>query len=288
MHVRHDIDVVAATPGLRAPLVTGLVLFLLLAAGAGLYLTRPRDDSAVPRAVLDARRDTTEAAARAVGRALGGGLSGLAQLATVVDESMRQSGSPLLVPFQHRRWLSLYLVDRADRAVVAAVGEPPQPAALGAPVPSDAGMRLARVGAVARIVQYAPAGTRYLLVGQLDPARLGELLAPAGTWLLDRAGSVVAGPGHGTPPAVGGGSPAGSATRRGGTEVVAWASVTGALGWTVVSRRATAERPPGGDHRGRAVAFASGLAALTVVVLGAFHLLVLRPIRGLGERTTRR
>jgi HAMP domain-containing protein len=279
-------------PGVRAPWTTGLVLFLVLAAAGGAYLARPHGDPSAPRSVLDARRDSTAAAARAVGRSLNGGLNGLAEIATVVDESMRQHDRPLLDPFQHRRWRSLYLVDRTHRAVVAQVGETAGPGVLDRPAPDIAGMRLAGVGSARRIVQYTPVGARYLLVGQLDPARLRELLAPAGpdgAWLLDRTGTVIIGPG--APPANGDEGTAGSTARRTGerTEVVAWAPVDAAapsdtLGWTVVSSRATVETtPPVGEYRGRAVALAAGLGALTVIVFGLLHVLVLRPVRRLAR-----
>lgn len=259
-------------PGLRAPWITGLALFLVLAAAAGFYLSRPRED--VPRSVLDARRDNTAAAARVVGRALGGGLSSLAEVATVVGESLRQGGGPLLVPFQHRRWLSLSLLDRTTDAVVAHVGEPSLPAVLGA----GTGMSLTRVGPP-RIVQYTPVGTRYVLAGQLDPAQLRELLA-GDAWLLDRAGSVITGPGTGAPRA--GSGAVGSTARRG--DVIAWAAVAGVpFGWTVVSRQTTAVMTtPAGDH---AVTLAVALAVLTAIVFGALDLLVLRPIRRLGHLT---
>ncbi|MBP2327832.1 hypothetical protein JOF56_008217 [Kibdelosporangium banguiense] len=292
-------------PGIRAPWITGLVLFLLLAVAAGVYMARPRDFSPVPQSVLDARRETTVAASQAVARSLNGGLSSLAEIATVVDESMQQRNKALLIPFRKRIWKALYVVDRSTRAVVAQVGEPAQPAVLGEPMPAEAGMRLAQVGTSNQIVQYTPVGkpseAKYLLVGHLDPNRLTDLLAVAGpqsAWLLDNNGSVIAGPNNSAPPqgviapaAEPGESSAGSRAQRNAdrTEVVAWTSLPGkapanALNWTVVSNQATTDtNAPADDSRRRAITLSIALATLTVFVFLGLYLLVLRPIGRLGR-----
>jgi len=288
-------------PGVRAPWIAGLALFLTLAATAGIYMSRPRDFSPVPQSVLDGRRESTVAAGQAIARSLNGGLSSLAEIATVVDESMSQRNRALLIPFKSRIWKSLYVLDRASRVVVAQVGEPAQPAVLGEPMPSEAGLRLAQVGTAQQIVQYTPVGkaadAKYLLVGHLDPNRFSELLAVAGTegaWLLDKSGSVIVGTGNRTPP--GGvvdqgmepgegtsGSRVQNAAER--HEVIAWASLGGkrpsnALGWTVVSSQATNETAaPSDASRRRAVTVSAVLAALTLIVFAALHFVLVRPIR---------
>ncbi len=194
-------------PGVLAPWLTGLILFSLLAGGATAYLARPRQLSPIPQSVLDARRESTTASAQAVTRSLDGGLTSLAEVATVVDESMRQRGRALLLPFRARMWKSLYVLDRASRTVVAQVGESAQPAALGEPLPEEAGMRTGQIGTTHQVVQYTPVGkpgeAKYLLVGHYDVSRLRDLLTPAaaeGAWLVDRSGSVIVGVGTGRRP----------------------------------------------------------------------------------------
>ena len=288
-------------PGVRAPWIAGLVLFLGLAAAAGVYMSRPRDSSPVPQSVLDGRRESTVAAGQAIARSLNGGLSSLAEIATVVDESMSQRNRALLMPFKGRIWKSLYVVDRTSHVVVAQVGDPAQPAVLGDPLPGEAGARLAQVGAAQQIVQYTPVGkaadAKYLLVGHLDPNRLGELLAvagPEGAWLLDKSGSVIVGPRDRTPPQgvvdqgmePGEGS-SGSRVQHTAEryEVVAWASLGGkppssTLGWTVVSNQATVETvAPTDASRRRAITVAALLAGLTVIDFTALYLVLLRQIR---------
>lgn len=288
-------------PGVGAPWIVGLVLFLMLAAAGGIYMSRPRDFSPVPQSVLDSRRESTVAAGQAIARSLNGGLSGLAEIAAVVDESMRQRDKALLLPFKSRMWKSLYVVDRASHVVVAQVGEPAQPAVLGEPAPSEAGLRLAQVGTAQQIVQYMPVGkpaeAKYLLVGHLDPNRLNDLLAVAGSegaWLLDKSGSVILGPSNRTPPQgivdpgteLGEGS-SGSRVQRTAerTEVLAWSSLSGKppsnmLGWTVVSNQATTDAvAPTDASRKRAITVGAVLAVLTVAVFGVLYLLLLRPIR---------
>src|SRR5689334_23854159 len=239
-------------PGVLAPWLTGLILFSLLAGGATVYLARPWQLSPIPQSVLNARRESTTAAAQAVARSLNGGLTSLAEIATVVDESLRQRNQALLAPFRARTWKSLYVLDRASRAVVAQVGEPAQPAVLGESLPEEAGMRTGQAGTASQVVQYTPLGkpteARYLLVGHYDVSRLRDLLTPAaaeGAWLVDRSGAVIEGVGTGrrpqafVPPAADPGeSAAGSQAQRLGTklDVFAWASLTGrgpatALGW---------------------------------------------------------
>ncbi|MEU0531629.1 hypothetical protein [Amycolatopsis tolypomycina] len=288
-------------PGVRAPWATGLVLFLVLATSAGIFMSRPRDVSPVPQSVLDSRRETTVAAGQAIARSLNGGLSSLAEIATVVDESMRQRNRALLIPFKSRIWKSLYVIDRASRVVVAQVGEPAQPAVLGEPMPSEAGSRLAQVGTAQQIVQYTPVGkaadAKYLLVGHLDPNRFGELLTVAGAdgaWLLDKSGAVIAGTGNRTPPdgvvdqgMEPGEGASGSRVQHVAerTEVIAWASLGGkrpsnALGWTVVSNQPTTDTAaPGDASRRRGVTVAAVLAALTALVFAALYFVLVRPIR---------
>jgi hypothetical protein len=251
--------------------------------------------------VLDSRRESTVAAGQAIARSLNGGLSSLAEIATVVDESIRQRDRALLLPFKSRMWKSLYVVDRASHVVVAQVGEPAQPAVLGEPTPSEAGLRLAQVGTARQIVQYIPVGkpaeAKYLLVGHLDPSRLSDLLAVAGSegaWLLDKSGSVILGPSNRTPPqgiADQGTEPGeGSAGSRaqqtaGRSEVIAWSSLSGkppadALGWTVVSNQATTDAVvPTDASRKRAITVSTVLAVLAVTVFGVLYLVLLRPIR---------
>ena len=288
-------------PGVGAPWIVGLVLFLTLAAAAGIYMSRPRDLSPVPQSVLDSRRESTVAAGQAIARSLNGGLSSLAEIATVVDESMRQRDKALLLPFKSRIWKSLYVVDRASHVVVAQVGEPAQPAVLGEPTPSEAGLRFTQVGTAQQIVEYTPVGkpaeAKYLLVGHVDPARLNDLLAVAGaegTWLLDKSGSVIVGPNNRTPPqgVVDPGKEPGedsSGSRAQHTadraEVIARASLGGkppsnALGWTVVSSQATTDTvAPSDASRRRAITVSTVLAVLAVVVFGVLYLVLLRPIR---------
>lgn len=288
-------------PGVRAPWAVGLVLFLMLAAAGGIYLSRPRDFLPVPQSVLDSRRESTVAAGQAIARSLNGGLSSLAEIAAVVDESMRQRNRALLVPFKSRIWKSLYVVDRASHVVVAQVGEPAQPAVLGEPTPSEAGLRLAQVGSAHQIVQYTPVGkpaeAKYLLVGHLDPSRLNDLLAvagPEGAWLLDKSGSVIVGPNNRTPPQgvvdqgkEPGEDSSGSRAQRAAerSEVIAWATLSGrppsnTLGWTVVSDQPTTDTvAPSDASRQRAITVSAVLAVLTVIVFAVLYLVLLRPIR---------
>lgn len=292
-------------PGVRAPWIAGLVLFLVLAATAGIYMSRPRDFSPVPQSVLDSRRESTVAAGQAIARSLNGGLSSLAEIATVVDESMSQRNRALLIPFKSRIWKSLYVLDRASRVVVAQVGEPAQPAVLGEPMPSAAGLRLAQVGTAQQIVQYTPVGkaadAKYLLVGHVDPNRFSELLAVAGTegaWLLDKSGSVIVGTGSRTPPQGvvdqsmepgegASGSRAQQVAER--QEVIAWASLGGkrpsnTLGWTVVSNQATTDTvAPSDASRRRAITVSAVFGALTVIVFAVLYFVLLRPIRRLRQ-----
>jgi hypothetical protein len=288
-----------------APWIVGLVLFSLLAGGATTYLARSRAVSPVPQSVLDARRESTASAAQAITRSLNGGLSSMAEIATVVDESLRQRNRALLIPFRARIWKSLYVLDQATRTVVAQVGEPAQPAVLGDPLPKEAGMKIAQVGTVHQIVQYTPVGTpadaKYLLVGHYDPNRLSDLLTAAGaegSWLVDRSGTVIAGVGTGKPPqgfvlpAVDPGeNAAGSQARREGdrTDVLAWSSLTGrapatGLGWSVVSNKPVTDVAVATDDSVRRARTVGGmLAALIVVVFTALYLCVQRPIRRLGK-----
>lgn len=293
-------------PGVTAPFLAGLVLFAVLAVVATAYLTRPRQVAAVPQSVLDARRESTVAAAQAVARSLNGGLSSMAAVATVVDESLRQRNRALLLPFKARMWKSLYVLDRTTRVVLTQVGETAQPAVLGEPLPLAAGLRLAQVGTTHQIVQYTPVGTaansKYLLVGHLDPNRLADLLTvagPEGAWLLDRAGTVIAGVGGGKQPPQGftapvmdaGENAAGSQIQRAGDrlDVIAWTSLPGrapsnTLGWTVVSAKpATDIVALTDDSRHRGVKLGRMLAALIVVVFAALYLMVLRPLRRLRQ-----
>jgi hypothetical protein len=293
-------------PGVLAPWLTGLLLFTLLAGGATAYLARPRAVSPVPQSVLDARRESTMSAAQAITRSLNGGLSSMAEVATVVDESLRQRNRALLLPFRARIWKSLYVLDQTTRTVVAQVGEPAQPAVLGEPLPKEAGMKLAQVGTTHQIVQYTPVGkpadAKYLLVGHYDPNRLSDLLTVAGaegTWLVDRSGSVIVGVGTGTqlpqgfvPPATDPGeNAAGSEARRTGdrTDVLAWASLTGrapsnGLGWSVVSNKPVTDVAVAtDDSRRRAVTVGRVLAVLVVVVFAALFLFVQWPIRRLRK-----
>ena len=292
-------------PGIRMPWIAGLVVFLVLAVGAGVYMSRPRETSPVPQSVLDSRRESTVAAEQAIARSLNGGMSSLAEIATVVDESMTQRNRALLIPFKSRIWKSLYVLDRSSRAVVAQVGESAQPAVLGEQLPGEAGLRLAQVGTAQQIVQYTPVGkgadAKYLLVGHFDPSRFSELLAVAGTegaWLLDKSGSVIVGTANRTPPQgvvdqgrEPGESSSGSRAQRTAEryEVTAWASLSGKapasmLGWTVVSNQATTETvAPTDAPRERATTVAAVLAALTVLVFAALYLVLLRQIRLLGR-----
>ncbi|MCP2242281.1 hypothetical protein [Lentzea aerocolonigenes] len=292
-------------PGVLAPWLTGLILFSLLAGGATTYLARPRQLSPIPQSVLDARRESTTASAQAVTRSLNGGLTSLSEIATVVDESLKQRNQALLDPFRARRWKSLYVLDQTTGTVVAQVGESAQPSVLGEPLPKEAGMRTAQVGTATEVVQYTPVGkpaeAKYLLVGHHDVRRLRDLLTPAaadGTWLVDRSGAVIEGVGTGEPPQAfvppapaPGESVAGSHARRLGSqlEVFAWASLTGggpatALDWTVVSvKPVTDVTMATDDTRRRGVTAGGTLAALTAVVFGALYLVVLRPIRQLGQ-----
>ncbi|WP_206789692.1 hypothetical protein [Amycolatopsis sp. MtRt-6] len=292
-------------PSLRAPWVAGLMSFLVLASAAGICLSRTGDSAPVPQSVLDSRQESMEAAQEAISRSLDGGMGSLAKIAAVVDESMSRPDRALPILSKGRTWKSLYVVDRASRVVVAQVGAPAQPAVLGDPAPGEAGMRLAQVGTGRQIVEYTPIGkaadAKYLLVGHFDPDRLGELLAaagPEGAWLLDKSGSVIAGPGNRKPP-LGvidpglepGAASSGSRAQHGAgqEEVVAWAAMGGkpsstALGWTVASEQATTEATALTEtaHR-RAVTVGAGLAVLTVIVFAVLHLLLLRPIRMLSR-----
>ncbi|MEV6874546.1 hypothetical protein [Amycolatopsis sp. NPDC051128] len=288
-------------PGIRAPWIAGLMVFLILATAAGIYMSRSRDFSPVPQSVLDSRRESTVAAEQAITRSLNGGLSSLAEIATVVDESLSQRNRALMVPFKSRMWKSLYVVDRASHVVVAQVGESAQPAVLGEPAPTAAGLRLAQVGTAQQIVQYTPVGkaadAKYLLVGHLDPNRLSEQLAvagPDGAWLLDKSGSVIVGPAGRTPPQgvidpdkEMGESTSGSRAQRAGerSEVIAWASLSGKapsnmLGWTVVSNQPTTETAaPTDASQRRAITVSAVLAALTVVVFAVLYFALVRPVR---------
>jgi hypothetical protein len=293
-------------PGVRAPWIAGVAFFLLLAIAAGIFLARPRAHSPVPQSLLDARRESTVAAAQAVARSLNGGVSSLAEIAAVVDESMRQRGKPLLAPFTHRRWRSLYVVDRTSRLVVAQVGEAAQPAVLGATMPTAAGIRWAQVGTSNQIVQFTPVGkpdeARYLLVGHLDPTRLTDLLAAAGhsAWLVDNTGSVIAG--TGTPPSRSAEPAKESAENSSGSRVedgagprvvTAWSSLvgkapSGALGWTVLSSQDTTEAAaPADDYTGRAILLSTTLGALTIVVFAGLHFMLIRPVRQLRQAGAR-
>ncbi|RSM40357.1 hypothetical protein DMA12_27115 [Amycolatopsis balhimycina DSM 5908] len=295
-------------PSLRAPWVAGLMSFLVLASAAAICLSRTGDSAPVPQSVLDSRQESTEAAQEAISRSLDGGMGSLAEIAAVVDESLSRPDRALPVLSKGRPWKSLYVVDRASREVVAQAGAPAQPALLGDPAPSEAGMRLAQVDTGRQIVEYTPIGkaadTKYLLVGQVDPDRLGELLAaagPEGAWLLDKSGSVIVGPDNRRPPlgvidpglepgAAASGSRAQHAA--GQEEVVAWAAMDGtssstALGWTVASEQATTEPAAFAEASGRrAITVGAGLAVLTVIVFAAFYLLLLRPIRLLSRVAT--
>ncbi|GAB2837696.1 hypothetical protein [Lentzea nigeriaca] len=293
-------------PGVLAPWITGLVLFTLLAGGATAYLARPRAVSPVPQSVLDARRESATAAAQAITRSLNGGLSSMAEVATVVDESLRQRNRALLIPFRARIWKSLYVLDQTTRTVIAQVGEPAQPAVLGEPLPKEAGMKIAQVGTTHQIVQYTPVGkpaeAKYLLVGHYDPNRLSDLLTAAGaegTWLVDRSGAAIVGVGTSKQPPEGfvppeadpGENAAGSQARQAGDrmDVLAWASLTGrapanGLGWSVVSAKPVTDVAVAtDDSRRRAITAGTTLAALVVVVFAALFLVVQRPIRRLRQ-----
>ncbi|WP_086668274.1 hypothetical protein [Lentzea kentuckyensis] len=293
-------------PGVLAPWLVGLILFSLLAGGATAYLARPRAVAPVPQSVLDARRESTAAAAQAITRSLNGGLSSMAEIATVVEESLKQRNRALLIPFRARIWKSLYVLDQTTRTVVAQVGEAAQPAVLGEPLPKEAGMKIAQVGTAHQIVQYTPVGkpadAKYLLVGHYDPNRLSDLLTVAGaegTWLVDKTGSVIAGvgavkqpPDGFVPPAADPGENAvGSRAQQTGdrTDVLAWSSLTGrapanALGWSVVSNKPVTDVAVAtDDSRRRALTAGGMLAALIVVVFAALYLFVQRPIRRLRQ-----
>lgn len=293
-------------PGVLAPWLVGLILFSLLAGGATAYLARPRAVSPVPQSVLDARRESTTSAAQAITRSLNGGLSSMAEVATVVEESLRQRNRALLIPFRARIWKSLYVLDQATRTVVAQVGEPAQPAVLGEPLPKEAGMKIAQVGTTHQIVQYTPVGkpadAKYLMVGHYDPNRLSDLLTVAGAegaWLVDRSGSAIVGVGAGAqlpqgfvPPATDPGeNAAGSRAQQTGDRmhVLAWASLTGrapanGLGWTVVSNKPITDVAVAtDDSRRRALTVGRILTALIVVVFAALYLCVQHPIRRLRK-----
>jgi methyl-accepting chemotaxis protein len=247
---------------------------------------------------LDARHENTVAAATAIERSLDGRMSGLAEIAAVVDVMLQGRERVSLKPFQQGRWKALYLMERSSRTVVARAGVRAQLALLADPVPATAGVRQGETEDGPAIAFHTPVGDpdkpTHLLVGVVEVATVAADLAAAGpgsVWLVDGEGSVVANLNGSRPPPAGARSGE-SGSVADGRNAVAWARVddegaAGSLGWTVVSSRSSPALPPPPDHHRRGLALAGMLGILTVVIFAWLYLTMFRPLRRLGTESER-
>lgn len=292
----------------RAEIVWTIGLVLLLAWAAVIAFIGSRaadDDFRIPPVVLEYEEALAAQAGESVRRSLNQGVDDLVQFARNAEgfgasDAVLEDELGVLADV-HGRYAAVYILD-ADGGLLTAVGDPPVPDAVAAPV-EEPGMRDAyRVDdRAAVLVQFSPLGDGSL-VGHYDPAFLRfplSIVEPGEAWVVDREGRIITGleaapmlaalprpelreaaqrAARGERGAVSLGEGFGS------SQVVAFAPIGGAgpageLGWSVVSSRRAASMPSDvGAYRRLGVLAGAVLALITVVVFA--WLRVARPRRG--------
>jgi HAMP domain-containing protein len=302
----------------RLPVLGGLLVFLLLAAGTLALVGRTDGPTVVPAAVLDYQEAATRDAAQSVRRSVNEGIDDLEEMArgigVLAGEEADLEPALRAVAETHGRYTSLYVVEPGPQ-VTATVGGQPFPDLVPAGDTLDsAGMLDARQAPGDRSVliqQFASMPGRGAVIGHYDPGFLRfplESARPGDAWVVNRDGRMIA--------ALGGGSPFSSlpgralqeAARRGSAgesgarvvgggidtqEMVAWSPVAGSgpagsVGWAVVtSRRIASISLPATDARRQGILAGALVGVFALLIFGWTWFVVVKPLLRLQKEAER-